>query len=72
MNMKVKSSVEFSKFINKVLKDGQIELQSFSFSDISYDFVRSRVFEWHARNPLPVIEETLGEGPSLGVASEYA
>ena len=60
-----------SKFVNVVNNFGDLGLESFSLSDAEDQLSGLGVDERKTFNVLPVVEDTLGEGFSLGVSSEH-
>ena len=51
---------------------GHLLLKTFSLSDAQDQLLGLFVGQWQTLNGLPMVEDALGEGLSLGVSSEHA
>lgn len=60
-----------SKFVNVVNNFGDLDLKSFSLSDVEDQLSSLGINKGKTFDVLPVVEDALGEGFSLGVSSEH-
>jgi len=61
-----------SHSVNVIGNFGNLRLKSFSLSDSKNQLSGLDVSEGEALDDLPMVEDALGEGLSLGVSSEHA